>query len=95
MKPIWCLVSSITLYLIPRALMSIVHKPAEQDGFQLLWKCTFRVCLQQLLLLREVDSTHISQHQAQKHVINLNQPKMETRGEHFAVVASFPGLLSS
>lgn len=42
MKPIWCLVSSITLYLIPRALMSIVHKPAEQDGFQLLWKCTFQ-----------------------------------------------------
>lgn len=55
----------------------------------------FRVCLQQLLLLREVDSTHIPQHQAQKHVINLNQPKMETRGEHFAAVALFPDLLSS
>lgn len=96
MKPIQCLVSSITLYLIPRALMSILYtNQLNRMVFNFYGNVHFRVCLQQLLLPREVDSTHIPQQQAQKHVINLNQPKMETRGEHFAVVASFPGLLSS
>lgn len=62
--------------------MSIVHKPAEQDGFQLLWKCTFQSLFTAAAAPQGGRQYTHTQHQAQKHVINLNQPKMETRGEN-------------
>jgi len=48
--------------------MSIVHKPAEQDGFQLLWKCTFQSLFTAAAAPQGGRQYTHTQHQAQKHV---------------------------